>query len=187
MNPIHTGIMAPGFAVQTIAFDPASIMREINLVDAWDKSPRVTFEGSPQRETEDIILRGPINAGTADLVQLHHEIECEDYAMPAFPEIRELVSDMYVHAKGVKLGRVILAKLPPGKVVYPHADEGRVPETYLRYHAIIQSGFGSWFLVGRHAMNLLTGQVCLVNVREQHCVVNLSDEDRIHLIVDILS
>lgn len=173
--------------LQTISFDPASVMREIDLVDAWDRSPRVTYEGSAQRETEDIILRGPIGAGTSDLATLHQQIECEDYAMPAFPEVRELVADMYVHAKGAKLGRVILAKLPPNKVVYPHADEGRVPETYLRYHAIIRSGFGSWFLVGREAVNMLTGQICLVDVRQQHAVVNLSDEDRIHLIVDILS
>ncbi len=186
-SPIHTGILAPGFTMQDMTFDPASIMREIDQENLWTRSPRVTYEGSAQRETEDIILRGPVGRHIDDLAILHQQIECEDYpAMEVMLETRELVSEIFVHAKGEKLGRVILAKLPPNAVVHPHADEGLVPETYLRYHAIINSGFGSWFLAGRHAMNLITGQVCLVNVRLQHAVVNLSDEDRIHLIVDVL-
>jgi len=172
--------------LQPFNFNPAAIMREIEHMHAWDRSPRITHEGSVHVDTFDTILRGPINAGIDSLPQLHQQVECEDYAISAFPDTRELVDDIYRHAKGTKLGRVILAKLPPGKVVFPHADEGRVPETYIRYHAIVQSGFGSWFLAGREATNMITGQVWIVDVSQVHAVVNLSDEDRIHLIVDIL-
>lgn len=176
------------FELLAMNFDPAPIMREIDEANAWNQSARVTFKNSPQRDTQDIILRGPIGWESDDLLTLHQQIECEDYAaMHLHIETRELVGEIFVVVEGVKLGRVILAKLPPGKVVYPHADEGLVPETYLRYHAIVQSGYGSWFLVNNHALHMQPTQIYQVNVRKQHAVVNLSDEDRIHLIVDILS
>jgi len=168
-------------------FDAEAIMREIRHIDGWSQSPRVTFPGSPHRDTQDIILRGPIEPYTSDMPTLHRQLECEDYAMSIFPDTQELVSDMFAKNKGTKLGRVILAKLPPGGVVHPHADEGPVPEKYTRFHAIIQAGPGSWFLVGDQAENMTTGQIWIANVLDKHCVVNLDDEARVHLIVDILS
>lgn len=175
-----------GMKLLSMKFDAKKIMREIDHIDGWSESPRITFKGSPHRDTYDIILRGPIDPHTSDMVTLHQQLECEDYAMSIFPDIQELVSNMFDHVKGTKLGRVILAKLPPGQVVHPHADEGPVPEKYTRYHAIIQAGPGSWFLVGHAAENMTTGQVWIANVLDKHCVVNLDDEARVHLIVDIM-
>jgi len=171
--------------LQPIKFDPAAIVREIDHIGGWGQSPRTTFPGSPHKDIWDIVLRGPVGVYTSTIQELHLQVDCEDYTLSLYPDISELVGDIYTHAGGKKLGRIILAKLPPGKVVTPHCDEGPVPEMYTRYHAIVQSGHGSWFLVGREAVEMLTGEVWIPNVQVIHAVVNLSDEDRIHLIIDI--
>jgi hypothetical protein len=161
----------------------------------WGKSPRVTFEGSPHRDTEDIILRGPVGYHSKTLQELHQELQCEDYPatelMPATtrmannlayllssPEMRHLDSPL-------RLGRVILTKLPPGKSIHPHKDEGPVPEFYRRFHLVVEGGDENVFLIADEVQIMQSGEMWECDVRQTHTVVNLMEVVRVHLIVDI--
>jgi hypothetical protein len=161
----------------------------------WGKSPRVTFPGSPHRDTEDIVLRGPVGIHSKSLQELHVEIACEDYPaselMPATlrmannlayllssPEMQHLDSPL-------RLGRVILTKLPPGKSIHPHKDEGAVPEFYRRCHLVVEGGDENVFLIADEVQVMQSGEMWECDVRELHTVVNLMEDARVHLIVDI--
>lgn len=157
------------------------------LVGNWifSKSPRCLFDNSPHRETEDIILRGPVGYHTRDLQELHHEILCEDYpAAELFPETLAQVNDIL--GEQIYWGRVIISKLPFGQVIYPHTDEGPVPKHYLRYHFVVAGGDGNWFICGDESVSMSSGTVWLVDVQKVHMVSNHMERDRIHLIVDVV-
>jgi len=161
----------------------------------WGKSPRVMFPGSPHVDTEDIVLRGPVGQHTASLQEMHVEIACEDYPagelMPLTLGIANnlaylLSSDEMRHLDSpLRLGRVIMTKIEPGKTIHPHADEGPVPEFYRRFHLCIEGGEFNIFMIRGEVQAMEAGEMWETDVREIHTVVNLMETDRIHLIVDI--
>lgn len=178
------------------SFDPTPILEELKKNPLiWGQSLRVTFPGSPHRETEDIILRGPVGFDYKTLEELHQELACEDYDAAAVfsqtvlmasnlayllssPEMRHLESPL-------RLGRVILTKLPPGKTIYMHKDEGPVPEFYRRFHLVVEGGPENIFMIEDETLPMQSGQMWECDVREMHTVINLMETDRVHLVVDI--
>lgn len=178
------------------SFDATPVLEELHSQPLlWGRSPRVTFPGSPHADTQDIILRGPVGADYKDLQELYVELACEDYEagelMPrslemaknlayllSSPEMRHLDSPL-------RLGRVIMTKLPPGKTIHPHADEGPVPAFYRRFHLCVFGGDENIFMIQGEVCPMQTGEMWETDVREMHTVINLMEYDRVHLIVDI--
>ena len=160
----------------------------------WGKSPRVTFPHSPHADTEDIILRGPVGFEYKTLAELHAELQCEDYpagelmprTMTTARNLAYLLSnDAEREHGGLRLGRVIMTKLPPGKTIHPHRDEGPVPAFYRRIHLVVVGGNENIFVIGGEVQVMQAGRMWECDVRETHTVINLMDRPRIHLIVDI--
>ncbi len=177
-------------------FDVDPIHKELHSQPLlWGKSPRVLFPGSPHVDTQDIILRGPVNYHTASLQDLHVEIACEDYPagelMPATLQIANnlaylLSSDEMRHLDSpLRLGRVIMTKLPYMQTIHPHKDEGPVPEFYRRFHLVVVGGGDNLFIIDGNVQEMETGEMWETDVRQMHTVINMMEEDRIHLIVDI--
>lgn len=177
-------------------FDTTPTKRELKAQPLlWGKSPRVMFPGSPHADTEDIILRGPVGQHTATLQELHVELQCEDYpAAELMPKTAMLASNLaYLLSSPemrhldspLRLGRVILTKIPPGKTIHPHADEGPVPEFYRRFHLCVEGGEFNIFMIKGEVQAMETSEMWETDVREIHTVINLMEYDRIHLIVDI--
>lgn len=178
------------------SFDPTPIREELHSQPLlWGKSPRVTFQGSPHADTEDIILRGPVGFEYKSLQELHEELQCQDYPagelmkktvtiannlayLLSSPEMRHLDSPL-------RLGRVIMTKLKPGKTIHPHADQGPVPEFYRRFHLCIEGGDENIFMIQGEVQSMQSGDMFETDVREVHTVINLMEHDRVHLIVDI--
>ena len=178
------------------SFSPFPILDELHSQPLlWGKSPRVVFPGSPHVDTQDIVLRGPVGMHTASLQEMHVEIACEDYPagelMPLTLGIANnlaylLSSDEMRHLDSpLRLGRVIMTKIEPGKTIHPHADEGPVPEFYRRFHLCIEGGEYNIFMIRGEVQAMEAGEMWETDVREIHTVVNLMETDRIHLIVDI--
>ena len=177
------------------AFDTTPVRRELAAQPlAWGRSPRVTFPGSPHADAEDIILRGPVGAEYKTLQELHQELSCEDYpAGELFPKtlamaynLAYLMSDPGARDEyPLQLGRVILTKLEPGKTIHPHRDEGAVPEFYRRICMVVQGGDENVFMIEGEVQPMQTSEMWETDVRQMHTVINLMDQDRIHLIVDI--
>jgi hypothetical protein len=161
----------------------------------WGQSLRVTFPGSPHADTEDIVLRGPVGFDYKSIQELHVEIACEDYdAAEMFPLTMKIANNLALLLSPIemrqldsplRLGRVILTKLPPMKTIHPHRDEGAVPEFYRRFHLVVEGGDENIFIVGDEIQVMQSGEMWDVDVREMHTVANTMHKNRIHLIVDI--
>lgn len=155
---------------------------------AWDRSPRITTKDSPHREAWDIILRGPRGYHDGrDLFELYQETECYDFPMSALMpnciQAAEAIAGVLGHRQ---LGRVILTKLEPEHCIWPHCDEGPVPEFYNRFHCVIQAGAADMFMVEDECKRLEDGQVWKIDVTKLHTAANMdSKQDRIHMIVDV--
>ena len=157
---------------------------------------RTDHPGSAHREVVDILLRGPVEISTLPFThgtysaptvitkQLHNDLECLDYKeLKKFPCIVKILLNTIKLFRALN-GRVIITQLAPGGVIYPHVDEGAVPEYYRRFHYVIQDGGRDVFMVDDCAQVMLTGQLWEVDVKQKHCCVNMGNKDRIHLIMD---
>lgn len=101
------------------------------------------------------------------------------------PSIRPLILGLMGKVGGVRLGRVIITKLPVGKSITPHVDGGAPATYYDRYQIALQSLPGALFNIGDETVNFRTGDVWHINNKVIHSVVNNSSDDRIVVIVDI--
>ncbi len=165
----------------------------------WGAHPlRQNFvKDSPHRDATDIWLRWnevnllpPGAEHKMDTDQLVRALDdCEVVAYPAWaamPYTRNVVLDLMRHVEGVRLGRVMLTRLPHGSKIHPHADAGAPAWYYERYHVVVGCGDGpNKFRIGDEWVDMRPGSVWWVNNEVEHEVLNESGADRIHLIVDI--
>lgn len=101
------------------------------------------------------------------------------------PQLRPVVLDLMRGVEGVRLGRVLITRLPPGRRITPHVDGGAPAEYFTRYQVALQSLSGALFRIANETVNFRTGEVWQIDNRSEHEVVNNSADDRIALIVDI--
>lgn len=85
-----------------------------------------------------------------------------------------------------KVGRVLLANLLSGKEIGKHKDAGYYLESVRRNHIPIITNKDVVFQVGEKALNMKPGHWYEINNNNTHYVKNGGDQDRYHLIIDIL-
>lgn len=161
----------------------AALARQPEL---WNQNNlRTTHKGTAHADASDIWLR--YNDLNSD-VPVIDDLDNQDY--PAFallPQARSLVFNLMRLVEGNRLGRVFITKLPVGGRILPHADGGKSPEYYDRYHIVLQNYMGSDFRTGDETICMSAGDVYWFNNRVEHEVINNSIDDRLTLIVDIRS
>lgn len=145
---------------------------------------RTTFPGSPHAECDDIWLF--FNDIPADPEAVIDDIAVKPYpAWYELPQARHLVFDLMRRIEGVQLGRVLITRLPPGKSIPEHADQGAPADYYQRYQIALQSLPGCLFSVGEEVISFAMGECWWIDNRQPHSVVNNSADDRLVLIVDV--
>lgn len=149
---------------------------------------RTTHEQSPHQQVDDIWLRfqdlEPYKHGdTAGVIDEQESINYPAWSIltPAKP----LVLDLMRRVDGIRLGRVMITRLAPGKTIRPHVDGGAHAEYYSRYHIVLQGLPGSLFHCGDETVCMQTGDIWHFDNSVEHSVENNSADDRIHMIVDI--
>lgn len=80
--------------------------------------------------------------------------------------------------------RIIYTKLHPNSEIPIHVDGGESLLYNQRLHIPIETNEEVSFIVGGERKNLPKGSIFEVNNQKTHSVINNSNEDRIHLIVD---
>lgn len=150
------------------------------------------YPQGPFMHTESIILRFPSRSvhETEEALRSHEANfdQHENIDQPVFkslPEARPLVFNLMAAVQGERLGRVMINKLMPGGMIYPHADTPVHAEYWDRFHIVLQSAPGSNFRAGDEWVHMATGEVWWFNNRIEHEVINNSDTERVHMIVDI--
>lgn len=100
---------------------------------------------------------------------------------------RKLVLDIMNRVEGIRLGRVIITRLPPGKAITPHVDGGAPVEFYTRYQFALQNPAGSIFRIDDEKVWMQPGELWQIDNSKEHEVVNGGADDRIVLICDVRS
>lgn len=152
----------------------------------WNQNTlRTQHPGTAHAQVDDIWLR--FNEIEEDeLLKVADDTECVNYpAWWALPQARDLIFNLMRVVEGERLGRVLVTRLRPGARVTPHCDGGAPATYYDRFHIVLHSRPGCVFRAGDEHVNMLTGEVWWFDNTKEHEVVNDSDDDRIHLIVDI--
>lgn len=156
----------------------------------WNQNKlRTSIPESPHFAVSDIWLRfndltRATQTGDASYVMDEHE--SIDY--PAFaqlPQARPLIFGVMSRVGGERLGRCMITKLPPGGRITPHVDGGSHAAYYERFHIVLQAKAGSRFRAGDEVVEMKTGEIYWFDNSQEHEVLNASDDDRVHLIVDV--
>jgi aspartyl/asparaginyl beta-hydroxylase (cupin superfamily) len=85
-----------------------------------------------------------------------------------------------------KVGKAILTKLKAGKKINGHTDRGNYLDISRRNHIPITTNNKVFFAIGKGLLNMHEGECWEINNMQYHEVINDSEEDRIHLIIDII-
>ncbi len=101
-----------------------------------------------------------------------------------FPLTLAFLKQFAKRKRGI-LSRAILVKLLPRKKVLAHYDHGEYYAIRDRYHIVLSSK-GSEMLTGGVTSTFVTGDLFYFNNHLTHEAYNNSDEDRIHIIFDVL-
>lgn len=153
--------------------------------ELWDQNTlRTKHPQSPHQQANDIWLR--FNKLEEDVTKVvdDHESICYP-AWFELPQALPIIFDLMRTVNGLRLGRVMITRLAPGKKIDPHVDGGDHARYYKRFHIMLQNAPGSLFYCGDEAVCMMPGEVWWFNNQIEHAVSNNSDDDRITMIVDI--
>lgn len=172
-------------------YDVSNCYKEvINNLTLFDKNTwRQDAEGSPHKDTKTVFLRGPhLLIGeklTPDIVFNRIEAITEE-DMYYLHECKRLLHDVIYATKAFEIGRAMVVMLKPGGFIPPHKDEGEYASYYDRYHCVIHGRSIMTFPEGVQEVIMKEGELWWVNTSERvHSVINLTNELRVHLIVDV--
>ena len=154
--------------------------------DLWDAIPlRTMAADSPHRETHDIWLRyrAADELTDADAFATPHWSAWYP-CMKRLPALRGLMFDVMRRVEGTHLGGCLLTRIPAGKRVYEHTDEGWHAETMnAKLYVILQANAGCInYCGGVHAV-MESGSVWQFDNSKPHSVVNGGGSDRIACII----
>ena len=158
-------------------------------------------EGIPvQRETKAVLLFG-VDVGNADRSKLDYAfldtqarigmpIRYRGRATPEskiLPTSAQFVRDLCCEMNGVP-GRAVIAQLKPDGRIYSHIDDQLYWLLRDRYHLVVKcSEKGTWFKAGDEEAYMRQGELWWFDPTVYHEAHNVSDEPRIHFVIDVLS
>lgn len=151
----------------------------------WNENTlRTTHPASPHQQTDDIWVW--FNAIPEEPEAVIDDCEVVPYrAWRDLPGIKFLVLDLLRRVEGVRLGRVIISRVPPGCCIPEHVDHGAPATYYARYHIALQSLPGALNHSGDETVTYAPGDVWWFDNRAPHSVVNNSADDRIVIVMDV--
>jgi hypothetical protein len=166
--------------------DPVPLMAAITTrPHLWDQNTlRTQHPNTAHAEVSDIWLR--FNEIKEDQSAVVNDLDCVNYpAMFELPQARQLIFALMARVEGERLGRCMITKLAPGRVITPHVDQGAPATYYDRFHIVLHSTPGCVFRAGDEKVHMDAGEVWWFDNKQEHEVLNYGSDDRVHLIVDI--
>lgn len=150
--------------------------------EVWDQFPYRRQADSPHRELSDIWVRyNPIE--NFENGRFNEEHVSEWYPIvQQIPEAKRL-SERIAADYGQKLGGVLITKIPAHKQCYPHIDRGWHAEAHDKLALQVKGNQAQRFHVEGEELTTLDGDLFTFDNSKLHWVTNLSDEDRITMIV----
>lgn len=166
--------------------DVSSLVQELEEhPELWNEYRwRTEHPRSPHREVDDIWVR--YNAIENIGPQFNDEHEAVWYpVVEKIPAVKALVSQLMDEFEGQQLGGVLITRIPSGKQVYPHVDQGWHALHYEKFAIQLKGTAEQAFCFSGEKLSALPGELYWFNNQSCHWVVNPTREDRITLIVCI--
>lgn len=104
---------------------------------------------------------------------------------PLWKPIKNIIRILEKKYNG-KCINTILTKLPPKSCIPTHTDGGYLLSISHRFHIPIKTNKDIFFFIKNENYNFQEGTVYEISNLDLHGVENNSDEDRIHLIIDLV-
>ncbi len=166
--------------------DPSPFLKEIAAAeDPWAISTGRQDKIAVQREALSIPLRGLRKSAIAGRERRDvHESRWTSGSV-AFPLASGFLCRI-AREQDSLLSRAKIVCLPAGRRVYPHIDRGDYYRVRNRYHLVLRSARGSWLRAGDEELRMREGELWWFDNRQVHEAFNDGEEDRIHLIFDLL-
>jgi len=167
--------------------DPKPFLDEIAAIDdAWDVSTGRQDKIEVQREAHSIPLRGLRKSAIGERKRRDVHESRWTTGSKLYPKARRFLKDMAME-QGALLSRAKIVCLPAGRRVYPHVDRGDYYALRDRYHLVLRSAKGSWLKAGDEEVRMGEGELWWFDNKQLHEAFNDGDEDRIHMIFDLLA
>ena len=101
-----------------------------------------------------------------------------------FDLVLPIVKDLELTYSGTS-GRILLINLESNQEVPEHTDKGDYLSTVKRFHIPIITNDNVYYTVNGETINMKQGECWEINNLKPHSVLNNSNIDRVHLLVDI--
>jgi hypothetical protein len=176
------GIAVRNFLKIADGVDTLPILAALNArSDLWNENPlRSTYPGSPHSEVDDVWLW--FEGQETDVV---NDVQTHPYRGWNELPVKDVVLNLMRRVNGTQLGRVVITRLPPGKRIAPHSDQGAPATFYQRHQLMLQARPGCVFRVREEVIQPLTGECFWFDNTQEHSVENHSDSDRIAMVIDV--
>ena len=166
--------------------DPQPYLDEIaSVAGAWDASTGRQDKIAVQREALSIPLRGVRKSAMGDRKNRDVHESRWTTGSANYPVACEFLRTVAQEQDSI-LGRGKIVCLPAGRRVYPHVDRGEYYRVRDRYHFVLRSSMGSWLKAGDEEVRMRVGELWWFDNNQLHEAFNDGDEDRIHMIFDML-
>ena len=166
--------------------DPKPFLDEIESIEgAWAQSTGRQDKIEVQREALAIPLRGLRKSAIGNRKRRDVHESRWTTGSARFVLARQFLEDFALEQDSI-LGRAKIVCLPAGKRVYPHVDRGEYYRVRDRYHFVLRSAAGSWLKAGEEDVRMKEGELWWFDNNQMHEAHNDGDQDRIHMIFDML-
>jgi hypothetical protein len=110
--------------------------------------------------------------------KLYQTYKIWDYVDPIIKDLEN------IHNGSV--AKVMFPRLKSNSKIHKHGDANEYLEIVRRHHIPIITNNNVFFYISDGVLNMLEGECWEINNMKEHEVINNSNEDRIHLIIDII-
>ncbi len=168
--------------VAKLALDEARLRDELSVIDQfnWSRAYSSYICGGPWLSCMLWTMSGEAGDGVITHYDRSVDVGLTEYGVQ-LPYLREVV-ERHFHLEALQFAR--LALLKPGSVIIPHKDLLELDAPMHRAHIPLITDENSYFTEGDAVFNMRFGELWMLDAGDVHSAACLSQEDRLHLILD---
>lgn len=164
-------------------FDVSDIKKEVSSFNGqWEKDVSRQNKYKEHKDTKTYMLQDVPISWTKGQDLLPVKKYDHDYEWDILSKIFNSIKDKY---PGV-IARVMYINLPSGKSVPYHKDGGYYLFSVRRFHIPIITNDRVSYTVGDEKKFMREGECWEINNNNHHSVSNDGDNDRVHLVIDLI-
>lgn len=137
---------------------------------------------SPHREADDIWVRYNAAENFTTMDEFNGPHESSWYPSADLLGVKNFVFDLMRMVCGTQLGGILITRIPPGKQVYPHRDQGWHARYYEKFALQVRGNERQAFCFDDERLVTVTGDMFQFENSYRHSVFNDSEEPRITMI-----